>query len=88
MSDRMKRGLAMDALQRAINLRKPTVGLIHHSDRGSQYCSADYRRLVHSAGFVATAPSMAASERRNHGSPVLSSQFCNKIGQLRTRGSN
>jgi putative transposase len=52
MSDRMKRGLAMDALQRAINLRKPTAGLIHHSDRGSQYCSVDYRRLVNSAGFI------------------------------------
>ena len=54
LSDRMKRGLAMDALQCAIDLRKPSPGLIHHSDRGSQYCSADYRRLVKSHGFVAS----------------------------------
>ncbi|MCL4153522.1 UNVERIFIED_CONTAM: hypothetical protein GTU68_056094 [Idotea baltica] len=54
LSDRMKRGLAMDALQRAIDLRKPPPGLIHHSDRGSQYCSANYRRLVKSHGFVAS----------------------------------
>lgn len=54
MSDRMKRGLAMDALRRAIALRKPDEGLIHHSDRGSQYCSADYRDMVRSAGFVAS----------------------------------
>jgi putative transposase len=52
MSDRIKRGLAMEALQRAITLRKPGAGLIHHSDRGSQYCSADYREMVHSADFV------------------------------------
>ena len=54
MSDRMKKGLATDALQRAINLRKPLPGLIHHSDRGSQYCSADYRRLVRDRGFIAS----------------------------------
>jgi putative transposase len=54
MSDRMKRGLAMDALQRAITLRRPAPGLIHHSDRGSQYCSGDYRRLVEASGFIAS----------------------------------
>ena len=54
ISDRMKRGLAMDALRRAIILRQPPPGLIHHSDRGSQYCSADYRRLVRDHGFIAS----------------------------------
>ena len=54
MSDRMKRGLAMAALQRAITLRRPPPGLIHHSDRGSQYCSDDYRRLVAASGFIAS----------------------------------
>lgn len=56
MSDRMKRGLAMEALQRALTLREPQPGLIHHSDRGSQYCSADYQKLVQSYGLV---PSMS-----------------------------
>jgi putative transposase len=54
LSDRMKRGLAIDALRRAINLRQPLPGLIHHSDRGSQYCSDDYRRLLRDNGFVAS----------------------------------
>ena len=54
MSDRMKRSLTLSALQRAITLRKPPPGLIHHSDRGSQYCSDDYRRLVAASGFIAS----------------------------------
>ena len=54
MSDRMKRSLALPTLQRAITLRRPPPGLIHHSDRGSQYCSDDYRRLVAASGFVAS----------------------------------
>lgn len=54
LSDRLKRGLAMDALRRAIALRRPPPGLIHHSDRGSQYCSVDYRRLLLDHGFVAS----------------------------------
>ena len=56
MSDRMKRGLAMEALQRAITLRRPRPGLIHHSDRDSQYCSGDYQKLVQRHGLV---PSMS-----------------------------
>ena len=54
LSDRMKRGLAMEALRRAIALRRPPPGLIHHSDRGSQYCSADYRRMLRDHRFVAS----------------------------------
>ena len=54
LSDRMKRGLAIDALRRAIVLRQPAPGLIHHSDRGSQYCSDDYRRMLRDHGFVAS----------------------------------
>ena len=44
----------MNALQRAIVLQRPPRGLVHHSDRGSQYCSADYRRLLRDHGFVAS----------------------------------
>lgn len=54
ISDRLKRDLALRALQRAITMRQPPPGLIHHSDRGSQYCSDDYRRLVKNAGMVAS----------------------------------
>ncbi len=54
MSDRLKKDLAMDALRRAIALRRPPPGLIHHSDRGSQYCSHDYRRRLSEHGFIAS----------------------------------
>ena len=56
VSDRMKKGLAMKALQRAVALRQPAPGVIHHSDRGSQYCSVDYQKLLQDHGFV---PSMS-----------------------------
>lgn len=53
-SDRLKRDLALRALQRAIALRAPKPGLIHHSDRGSQYCSDDYQRLLKAHGIIAS----------------------------------
>jgi putative transposase len=46
MGERLSRDLAMDALKMAIRQRKPSAGLIHHSDRGSQYASNDYRSLL------------------------------------------
>src|SRR5436305_9965977 len=38
----------------ALKVRHPPMGLIHHSDRGVQYASADYRKTVQSAGFRAS----------------------------------
>lgn len=46
VSNRLKKGLAIDALQMAITLRQPGENVIHHSDRGSQYCSHDYQKLL------------------------------------------
>ncbi len=46
MSSRMKASLVCDALKMAIWQRKPGSGLIHHSDRGSQYCSLVFRALL------------------------------------------
>jgi len=51
VSNRMKRDLAIKALQMAITLRRPPKGCIHHSDRGSQYCSKDYQKLLKTYGF-------------------------------------
>lgn len=45
VSDRLKKDLALNALRRAIAIRRPPKGVIHHSDRGSQYCSDDYQKL-------------------------------------------
>ncbi len=51
VSNRMKRGLAIRALDMAVALRKPPRGCIHHSDRGSQYCSHDYQKRLRQHGF-------------------------------------
>jgi putative transposase len=52
MSDRLKKDLALTALKRAIAIRNPPEGVIHHSDRGSQYCSDAYQKLLTSYGFI------------------------------------
>lgn len=46
ISDRMKARLAVDALEDAIGRRDNTVGVIVHSDRGSQFRSRRYRRAL------------------------------------------
>jgi len=46
MGQRMTRTLVMDALHMAWFRRHPAPGLIFHSDRGSQYASNDYRKLL------------------------------------------
>jgi putative transposase len=46
MDARMTRALVISALRMAWFRRKPKPGLLHHSDRGSQYCSHDYQALL------------------------------------------
>ena len=46
MSERMTAQLACDALQMGLWRRHRPTGVIVHSDRGSQYCSRDYQRLI------------------------------------------
>lgn len=52
MSSRMKATLVCDALKMAIWQRKPKPGLIVHSDRGSQYASQSYRRILKIHGCI------------------------------------
>ena len=54
--DRMKKDLAISALHKAIAIRRPEPSLIQHSDRGSQYASYDYRKLLKAHGIL---PSMS-----------------------------
>ena len=54
VSNRMKRDLAIRALKMAIALRSPPPGCIFHSDRGSQYCSHDYQKILREHGFKAS----------------------------------
>jgi transposase InsO family protein len=48
--------LPLLALSRAITLRQPAAGLVHHSDRGIQYCSEQYTRMLADHGIL---PSMS-----------------------------
>lgn len=54
MSDANDRQLALEAMGNAIHNRRPRAGLIHHSDRGSPYASAEYRALLASHGVLAS----------------------------------
>jgi len=46
------RTLALDALAMALKTRRPEPGLVHHSDRGVQYASADYQRQLQDRGIT------------------------------------
>ena len=46
MGERITQNLVRESLLRAIWAKRPPAELIHHSDRGSQYCAHDYRKLL------------------------------------------
>ena len=48
LSQSMETSLVKEALERAQKVRRPPPGLLHHSDRGSQYASRTFRALLHS----------------------------------------
>jgi putative transposase len=52
ISRRIDAGLAVEALRRAIALRRPLPGCVFHSDRGSQYASEPHRDLLKEHGFI------------------------------------
>lgn len=62
--------LCLDALATALRHRRPSHGLIHHSDRGVQYASREYRHALQAAGLV---PSM--SRRANCYDNALAESF-------------
>lgn len=51
MAERMTQDLVGRALFRAVQQKRPAAGLIHHSDRGSQYCAYDYQKLLEQFGM-------------------------------------
>jgi transposase InsO family protein len=50
-SQNVDRHLALAALDAAVARRRPQAGLVHHSDRGSTYASADYRKALAAKGI-------------------------------------
>ena len=46
MGNRLTKNLVSQSLFKAVAAKRPGAGLIHHSDRGRQYCAHEYRRLM------------------------------------------
>jgi transposase InsO family protein len=57
-ADHLKTSLVEQAMSEAVRSRRPAKGLLHHSDRGCQYASADYRQLLSSLKAL---PSMSSA---------------------------
>ena len=53
-SDVNDRVLALQALDQALKARRPSIGMIHHSDRGSPYASDDYRHALKARDITAS----------------------------------
>jgi transposase InsO family protein len=54
MGERLSRNLVSQSLFRAVVAKRPAHGLIHHSDRGSQYCSHEYTQILEQCGLQAS----------------------------------
>jgi putative transposase len=59
MANNLKTELVLDALNMAIYTRRPSPGLIHHSDRGSQYTSVEFGSRLREEGLVSSMGSVA-----------------------------
>lgn len=54
VSDRLTEELTLRALDQALAHRRPSAGLLHHSDRGSQYAAREYRKRLANSGLRAS----------------------------------
>jgi putative transposase len=52
LASHMRTELVLESLNRALSVREPSSGWIHHSDRGSQYASGAYQTRLSQAGGV------------------------------------
>lgn len=82
MRERMTKDLVIDALRMAWFRRRPPPGLIHHSDRGSQYCSHDFQKELASYGMLAS-----MSRKGNCWDNAPSESFFNSLKNERVHGT-
>jgi putative transposase len=54
LGPRITKNLVTQSLFQAVKAKRPAQGLIHHSDRGSQYCAHTYRKLLVQLGMTAS----------------------------------
>jgi putative transposase len=87
VSDRLTVDLALGALEMALGQRRPELGLLHHTDRGSQYTSTSYREELERRGVV-----VSMSRRGNCYDNAAAESFFSTLkgelegyGQYRTR---
>jgi putative transposase len=52
MSNRIDQALTLRALRMALDTCEPGAGLVHHTDRASQYAANDYRTLLKARGIT------------------------------------
>jgi transposase InsO family protein len=55
VAEHLRTELVLDALEMAVWRRKPAAGLVHHSDRGTQYTALSFGKRLEEVGIV---PSM------------------------------
>jgi transposase InsO family protein len=79
LSSRMQAGLVQEALIMAIWRRRPPHGLMHHSDRGSQYACKDYQDTLRDHGII---PSM--SRKGNCWDNAVTERFFRSLKSERT----
>ena len=82
MRERMTKDLVIDALRMAWFRRRPPPGLIHHSDRGSQYCSYDFQKQLAEYGMRAS-----MSRKGNCSDNAPSESFFNSLKNERVHGA-
>jgi putative transposase len=78
MNTRNNRQLVCDALNMAIKHRQPGAGLLHHSDRGITYTSAQYRALLQEHGMKVSMSRVGNC----HDNAVAESFFANLKNEL------
>jgi putative transposase len=77
MSESLSTSLVSDALRNAIEARRPSPGLLHHSDRGSQYTSDAYQKTLGTMGITCS-----MSRKGNcYDNAVMERFFCSLKGE-------
>jgi hypothetical protein len=69
MAERMTKNLISQSLLRAIATKRPAAGLIHHSDRGSQYCALFFDAQYHDAQYPLTSKNSPSIPHRQETIP-------------------
>ena len=82
MRERMSKDLVIDALRMAWFRRRPPPGLMHHSDRGSQYCSHEFQQQLGDYGMLAS-----MSRKGNCWDNAPSESFFNSLKNERVHGA-